>query len=108
VPKGLSAPIFVDLYPSTAVRRTGVLQGQRDGAKGTPAACIKEVRLGGSKRIGPSIVIVAKGRVMRRRERSRESEIHGDRGSAETGQLALPAVSTQTASRTTIIRPRAS
>jgi hypothetical protein len=57
VPKGMSAPILVDLYPNTAVGRAGVLQGQRDGAKGAPAARIKEVRLGGGKWIGPNIVM---------------------------------------------------
>ena len=60
MPKGLSAPIVVDLYPSTAVGLASLLQGEGDVAKWAPAARIKEVRLGGCKRIRPNSHIVVK------------------------------------------------
>jgi len=104
VPKGLSAPIVVDLYPSTAVGLASLLQGEGDVAKCTPAARIKEVRLGGCKRIRPNSHIVVKSRVIRRSERSRESEAPGDRGSGEMGQRPGSArVSRPTARRTATI-----
>ena len=43
MPKGLAAPIVVDLYPSTAVGLPDLLQGQGHVAKWTPAAGIEEV-----------------------------------------------------------------
>jgi hypothetical protein len=52
VPKSLSARIVVDLYPSATVRPAGLLQGEGDVAKWTPAAGIEEVRLGRLKLIG--------------------------------------------------------
>ena len=43
MPKSLSAPIVVDLYPTAAVGLTSLLQGKGDVAKCTPAARIEEV-----------------------------------------------------------------
>jgi hypothetical protein len=43
VPKGLSARIVVDPCPRTSVGPLGLLQGQGDVAKWTPAAGIEEV-----------------------------------------------------------------
>jgi hypothetical protein len=91
VPKSLSAPIVVDLYPSTAVGLVSLLQRKGDVAKGTPAARIKEVRLGGGKRIGPNSHIVVKSRIVRRSGRSSGGEAPADRGSGELGQRSGPA-----------------
>jgi hypothetical protein len=51
VPKRLSAPILVDLYPTAAVGLTSLLQGQGDITEWAPAAGIEEVRFGGFERI---------------------------------------------------------
>ena len=43
MPKSLSAPIVVELYPTTAIGLVVLLQGEGDVAKFTPAARIEEV-----------------------------------------------------------------
>ena len=43
MPKSVSAPIVVGLYPTAAVRLVALPQGQGDVAKFTPAARIEEV-----------------------------------------------------------------
>jgi hypothetical protein len=43
VSKSLSAPTVVDPYPTTAIGLPGLLQGQSDVAKFTPAARIEKV-----------------------------------------------------------------
>ena len=43
MPKSVSAPIIVGLYPTAAVGLVALLQGKRDVAKVTPAARIEQV-----------------------------------------------------------------
>ena len=43
MPKGLSALIVVDLYPTAAVGLVALLQSQRDGAKFAPATRVEQI-----------------------------------------------------------------
>ena len=86
VRSGISGWVIGLLIGWRAVAERRAANEGKQVAKGTPAARIKEVRLGGGKRIRPNSHIVVKSKVMRRSERSRESEAPADRASGEIGQ----------------------